>query len=234
VPVVNENDTVAVEEIKYGDNDQLAALVCNLVSADALVMLTDVDGLLDTAGVRVPIVRDIDTEAAPIAGGSTHGGPGSGGMATKVLAARMTVRSAIATVIVPGTAPSVLARTLGGEDVGTLFVPASGRLNSRKHWIAYGSKPAGQIHVDAGARAALVERNRSLLPAGVTSVTGEFGIGDLVGVVDAEGTEFARGLTSYPASDVRRIQGMRSSDIEATLGYKYIDEVIRRDDLVIL
>jgi glutamate 5-kinase len=234
IPIVNENDTVAVEEIKFGDNDLLAALVCNLISADALVIMTDVDGLWDRDKNRIPIVRDVDAEAAPVAGGSAPGSPGSGGMASKVQAARTAVRHGIATVVVPGRNPTCLTQTLAGSDIGTMFVPRGERLNSRKHWIAYSSRPVGQIRVDSGARRALVEGGRSLLPAGVTAITGSFGIGDIVSVVDSEGSEFARGLTSYSAEELKRIQGSRSTDIEATLGYKYVDEVIRRDDLVIL
>ncbi len=215
VPIVNENDTVAVEEIKYGDNDVLAALVCNLIGADALVILTDVDGLHDgdprAGGSRIPVVRDIDTEAA-----------------------RMCGRSGAAAAVVSGRDPGAVRRVLSGEDVGTLFAPRGDRLTSRKHWILYGPKPVGQIHVDEGARAAVVDKARSLLPAGVTQVTGEFGIGDTVSVVDSTGVEFARGLTSYSADEVRRIAGVRSSDIDKTLGYKYVDEVICRDDLVLL
>jgi glutamate 5-kinase len=237
VPIINENDTVAVEEIRYGDNDLLAALVCNLVSADALVVLTDVDGLHDAApsagGKRIPVVRDVDTEAAPVAGGAVRGGVGSGGMASKVQAARMANRSGIPAVVAPGRDPRVLARVLAGEDVGTLFVPGT-RIPSRKHWIAYGGRPAGRIRVDAGARRALTELGRSLLPAGVTEVAGGFSIGDMVSILDDTGAEFARGLTSYGADELQRIKGKHSSDIAATLGYKYVDEVVHRDDLVIL
>ncbi len=234
VPIINENDTVATDEIRYGDNDVLAALVCNLLSADALIILTDVDGLYDGDRKRIPIVRDIAREAEPMARGSGSGSPGTGGMATKVQAARKAGRNGTATVIVPGGSPQALTRALAGDDIGTLFVPPDDRINSRKHWIAYGPKPAGQIRVDAGARAALVENQRSLLPAGVTAVTGSFRIGDIVSVLDDEESEFARGLTCYGSDDVARIQGCQSADLEATLGYKYVDEVIRRDDLVIL
>jgi len=237
VPVINENDTVAVDEIKYGDNDLLAALVCNLVSADALIVLTDVEGLRDREGVRVPVVRDVDSEAAPLAGGAVAGGVGSGGMASKVQAAKIAGRTGVACAIVPGRKSGVIAEVLGGGDVGTMFV-AGGQngepLSSRKHWLAYGSRPMGRLVVDDGARRALVEKGRSLLPAGVIEVEGEFGLGDLVSVVSRDGTEFARGLTSYRADELNRIRGVRTADIEATLGYKYLDEVIHRDDLVIL
>jgi len=216
------------------DNDVLAALTCNLLSADALIILTDVDGLHDAHGNRIPIVRDIARDAEPLAGGSASGSPGSGGMATKVKAARMAGRSGTAAVVVPGGSPRAVTRALAGEDIGTLFVPPADPINSRKHWIAYGRKPAGGIQVDAGARAALVDRQRSLLPAGVIAVTGTFGIGDIVALLDDQGIEFARGLTCYSSEEVGRIRGLRSADIAATLGYKYVDEVIRRDDLVIL
>src|SRR5439155_8683420 len=142
VPIINENDTVATDEIKFGDNDQLAALVCNLVSADCLIILTDVEGVRDASGVRMPIVRDIDREAAPVAGGSTSG-VGSGGMASKVGSARMVTRTGVTAVVAPGREPDVLVRALGGADIGTLFVAsgAGGVLSARNHWIAYGSQP---------------------------------------------------------------------------------------------
>jgi glutamate 5-kinase len=235
VPVVNENDTVATEEIKFGDNDRLAALVGNLVGADALVVLTDVIGLCDAppdqGGKRIPIVRDIDQEATPVAAGSV-GGIGTGGMASKVEAARIAGRSGIATLVVPGREPRILERALGGEDVGTLFLP-SPRLASRKHWIAYGLRPAGDVVVDDGARAALIDKGRSLLPSGVREVRGTFAAGDAVRILDAAGREFARGLAGYGAQEIERIRGRRSADIEQILGYTYLDEVIHRDDLVI-
>jgi glutamate 5-kinase len=232
VPIINENDTVATEEIKFGDNDQLAALVCNLVSADCLVILTDVEGVRDATGVRMPIVRDIDREAAPVAGGSTSG-VGSGGMASKVGSARIVTRTGVAAVVAPGREPDVLIKVLGGADVGTLFVPAS-KLSSRKHWIAYGAKPAGKLVIDDGAVKALRDLGKSLLPAGIVSVDGDFELGDTVSIVTRDGAELARGLAAYPGSDLRKIQGLQSAGIEARLGYKSIDEAIHRDDLVIL
>ncbi len=234
VPIINENDTVAVDEIKYGDNDILAALVGNLVSADALIILTDVDGLRDGAGVRVPLVHDVDRQAAPLAGGSQPRGVGSGGMASKVQAAKAAGNHGIAVAIAPGRQTGVIAAVLAGDDVGTLFVPARARMRSRKHWLAYGVRPVGRLVVDEGARTALAEKGRSLLPAGILEVVGDFGLGDVVSVVTAEGTEFARGLAGYHSDDLRRIRGVRTADIEATLGYKYLDEVIHRDDLVLL
>ena len=236
VPIVNENDTVATEEIKFGDNDQLAALVCNLVSADALVILTDVEGVRDASGVRMPIVRDIEREAVPVAGGSTSG-VGSGGMASKVGSARIVTRTGVPAIVAPGREPDVIVRVLAGEDLGTLFTPpgpGGSVLSSRKHWIAFGAKPEGRLTVDDGAIRALREGGKSLLPAGITAVDGDFELGTTVSVVSATGVEIARGLVAYPAAELRKISGLQSAAIEARLGYKSIDEAIHRDDLVIL
>jgi glutamate 5-kinase len=235
VPIINENDTVATEEIKFGDNDQLAALVVNLISADALVMLTDVEGVRDPTGVRIPIVHDIDREAAPVATGSTSG-VGSGGMASKVASARIVTRTGVPAVVAPGREPDVLPRVLAGADLGTLFVPGADVLSARKHWIAYGARPAGRLVIDDGAARALRDHGKSLLPAGLVAVEGEFELGDTVSVVVAGAAEreLARGLAAYPAADLRKISGLQSAAIEARLGYKSIDEAIHRDDLVIL
>jgi glutamate 5-kinase len=233
VPIINENDTVATEEIKFGDNDQLAALVCNLVSADVLIILTDVEGVRDANGVRMPIVRDIEREAAPVAGGSTSG-VGSGGMASKVGSARIVTRTGVPAVVAPGRDPDVLVKVLAGADVGTLFVPGTSVLSSRKHWIAYGAKPVGKLLIDEGAAKALREGGKSLLPKGIIKVEGDFELGDTVSILTCEGVELGRGLAAYPGNDLRKIQGLHSAGIEATLGYKSIDEAIHRDDLVIL
>ncbi|HSR99545.1 MAG TPA: glutamate 5-kinase [Kofleriaceae bacterium] len=232
IPIDNENDTVASEEIKFGDNDQLAALVVNLISADALIILTDVEGVRDASGVRMPIVRDIDREAAPVATGSTSG-VGSGGMASKVSSARIVTRTGVPAIVAPGREHDVLVRVLSGADIGTLFVPGAEVLSARKHWIAYGAKPAGKVVIDDGAARALRDHGKSLLPAGVVAVEGEFDLGDTVSIVVA-GVELARGLAAYPAADLRKISGLQSGAIEARLGYKSIDEAIHRDDLVIL
>jgi glutamate 5-kinase len=236
VPIINENDTVATEEIKFGDNDQLAALVCNLVSADLLVILTDVEGVRDADGIRMPMVHDIDREAAPVAGGSTSG-VGSGGMASKVGSARIVTRTGIPAVVAPGREPNVLTFILSGADIGTLFVPpdrSAGVLSARKHWIAYGSKPSGKLTVDDGAAKALTTGGKSLLPAGIIAVEGDFELGDTVSIVTRNGNEITRGLAAYPGDDLRKIRGLQSTGIEARLGYKGIDEAIHRDDLVIL
>ncbi len=234
VPIINENDTVATDEIKFGDNDQLAALVCNLVSADLLIILTDVEGVRDANGVRMPVVMDIEREAAPVAGGSSKDGVGSGGMASKVASARIVTRTGVPAVVAPGREPRVLIDVCAGHDVGTLFVPGEGVLSSRKHWIAYGAKPAGKVVVDAGAGRALATQGKSLLPAGICMVEGDFDAGDTVAVFDEQGREIARGLVAYGANDLRKIQRLQSAAFEATLGYKSLDEAIHRDDLVVL
>lgn len=238
VPIVNENDTVSTEEIRYGDNDRLAALVCNLIGASALIILTDVDGLLDAppddGGKRIPVVDDIDAIAREIAGGPRPGGVGSGGMASKVEAARSAARHGVFTVVANGADGAVLTRLIAGEDIGTVFVPAPERINSRKHWIAYAGNPEGRIVVDEGARRAVVEKGASLLAVGVSRVEGTFSMGALVSLITDSGIEFARGLATYSAVEVQRLAGVRSADIEQTLGYKYTDEIIHRDDLVLL
>lgn len=233
VPIINENDTVATEEIKFGDNDQLAALVSNLVSADALIILTDVEGVRDATGVRMPIVRDIEREAVPVAGKSSST-VGSGGMASKVGSARIVTRTGVPAIVAPGRDPEVLVKVLAGADIGTLFVPNGRELSSRKHWIAYGAKPSGKLVIDEGAVRALKDGGKSLLPAGIVAVEGDFELGDTVSIVTRDGAELGRGLAAYPGDDLRKILGLHSAGIEARLGYKSIDEAIHRDDLVIL
>lgn len=233
VPIINENDTVASEEIKFGDNDQLAALVCNLVSADALVILTDVEGVRDAAGVRMAIVRDVEREAVPAAGKSVSG-VGTGGMASKVASVRIATRTGIPAIVAPGREPNVLERVLAGDDVGTLFVPPKRELTPRRHWIAYGAKPAGTVFVDAGAATAVSKHHKSLLPAGIVAVDGEFRVGDTVAIATRDGAELARGLVAYDAEDLKRLCGAKSDAIEAILGWRGADEAIHRDDLVLL
>jgi glutamate 5-kinase len=236
VPVINENDTVSVDEIKFGDNDRLAALTCSLVEAELLVILTDVDGLYDAdpkAGGRlIPEVVDIDREAAPVAGGAGST-VGTGGMASKVQAAKIAGRFGVPTVVASGRRAGVVGSILDGEEVGTVFWPSVSRLQSRKHWIAFALKPAGRVHVDEGARRALVEGGKSLLPSGVTAIDGSFDAGEAVAVVDPSGREFARGLCACSAADLQRIRGKRSSELEAILGFA-VEEVVHRNDLVLL
>lgn len=237
IPVVNENDTVVVEEIKLGDNDNLSALTAILLDADLLVILSDIDGL-HTADPRtnpdarlVPLVDAVTPAVEAMAG---VGGPlGTGGMATKLGAAKKVCASGIAAIVADGRRPGVIGSVLAGApDVGTFFRPVADRLASRKRWIAYTLKPAGALVVDDGARRALVEQGRSLLPSGLREVRGAFGVGACVQCFDLGGREIARGLTSYGAAELEKIAGRHSRDIESLLGYSRGDEVIHRNDLV--
>jgi glutamate 5-kinase len=238
VPVVNENDTVATEEIRFGDNDNLSATVVNLIGAELLVILTDVDGLHHSPpepGKPLPplygVIENV-ADAERAAGGSASAF-GRGGMITKLQAARSAAGSGAATVLCHGRAKNVLVRVANGEPVGTLF-RAGNKLASKKHRIAFTAKPRGTLVLDDGAVRALTERGRSLLPAGVVRVDGRFQRGDPVACVDARGREFARGLATYSADEVDRIKGQPTARILAVLGFTNGDEVIHRDDLVLL
>jgi glutamate 5-kinase len=238
VPVINENDSVATEELRFGDNDQLAAQVVNLWGAELLVLLTDIDGLHDR-DPREPDARPIRELAAvqpahlELAGGSGSL-LGSGGMRSKLEAARSAARYGAATVIADGRRRGVLARILAGDELGTLVHPAKEQISSRKHWIAFSLKPRGALRLDEGAVRALVDKRASLLPAGVVDVVGEFGVGDPVSCLGPDGREIARGLISYTAADTRVIMGQRSSRISTLLGYSSGAWVIHRDDLIVL
>jgi glutamate 5-kinase len=238
LPVINENDTVAVEEIKVGDNDNLAALVAALIDADLVVLLSDIDGLYTDDPRREPGARRIErvqviTPEMELRAGV--GGPlGTGGMVTKLQAAQKAMAAGIPLVIADGRQPAVLRAVLRGEPVGTYFAPRTDRLAARKRWIAFALPAQGAIEVDAGARRALVERGKSLLPSGVVKVVGEFAAGDAVGVRDAEGREFARGIVSCDARELELLRGAKTADMERLLGYRVSDEVIHRDNLVIL
>lgn len=238
VPVVNENDTVAVEELHFGDNDTLAALVASLVGADVVILLSDVPGLF-AADPRVhpsapllDIVSEITPELERAAGGpgSTFG---RGGMATKLQAARVAMRAGIPLILADGERPDVLQQALAGEPVGTLFWPRHARLGSRKRWIAFHEEPRGAVTIDPGAGRALVREGKSLLPIGIVTVTGAFAAGDLVRICDATGQELARGLVNYSAAEIEKIKGARSHQIAARLGHKAYDEVIHRDNLAV-
>ncbi len=239
VPIVNENDTVSTEEIRFGDNDNLSATVVNLVGAELLVLLTDVDGLYREAPVpgapRPPlfdVVERIDAEVERAARGS-ESAFGRGGMVTKLEAVRSAARAGAATAIANGRRRNTLARVTAGESEGTLFAPAP-RLRGRKHWLAFTARPRGTLHLDDGACQALRKRGRSLLPAGIVSVAGAFEMGDPVSCVDAGGRELARGLAAYSAREVERIRGLPTRQIAQVLGYSNGNEVIHRDDLVLV
>ncbi len=238
VPIVNENDTVAVDEIKVGDNDTLAGLVASCVEADAVVMLTDVEGLYDRnpslpGAVLVHDVPRVTAEIERIAGGAGTE-RSTGGMATKVRAARRLAAQGVVTALVSGRRARALPHLLAGEKVGTVFARSEERLSSRKGWLAAAARGKGTILVDVGARRALSDQGRSLLPSGVRGGVGQLGVGDPVDIAVEGGRPFARGLAGYAADEVRRIAGLKTSEIERALGYKYLDEVIHRNDLVVL
>jgi glutamate 5-kinase len=236
VPIVNENDTVSVDEIKFGDNDKLAALVTSLVSADLLVILTDVEGLYDRdpaqGGTFVSEVRDI--EAVRAGAGGSSSGVGTGGMSSKVEAAAIAGRFGVPTVIASGRAERPLRRILDGEAVGTVFWPQVERLAARKHWIAYALRPRGKLTVDDGARAALVQKNKSLLASGVRKVEGNFDMGDPVELLDERGRAFARGLCALESDELMKVAGRRGAELPKILGYPAPGVIVHRDDLVIL
>jgi glutamate 5-kinase len=239
VPIINENDTVVVEEIKFGDNDHLSALVTNLVSADLLLILSDVDGLY-TADPNihgktefVPFVNKVTEKIIAMAGDPLQA-VSTGGMRSKVLTAGTAAAFGTPTLIINGHKEGVVLSALQGGEVGTLFLASEDRLTSRKHWIAYTLHPKGSLTLDRGAAEALLHRGKSLLPSGITSVSGKFEVGDSVSCVDIDGRELARGLVNYHAWEVEKIMGVKTREIEKILGYKYYDEVIHRDDLVIL
>jgi glutamate 5-kinase len=235
LPIVNENDTVAVDEIRYGDNDRIAALVANLVHADTLVLLTDTAGLftadprLDSDASLIEEIVEVDAALEAVAGG-TGTERGSGGMASKLAAAKIASWSGVRTVIAGADEPGVVLRALDGSTVGTVVQPRPGRLSSRKLWIAFARGAAGRVEVDEGARRALVESGRSLLAIGVRGVRGEFVPEDAVEVVGPDGRPFAKGLVTYNSDGLRAVAGRRSSELPEGAPA----EVIHRDDLVVL
>ncbi len=239
VPVINENDSTAVDEIKFGDNDTLSALTTTLVDAELLVILSDIDGIydkdprVDASARRIPLIEDIDGLHIDLEG-STTGPFGTGGIASKLSAARKAAHSGCATIIASGKKKDMLECILSGEEMGTLVLPKEDRLTSKKHWIAYAARPAGKLFVDDGAKCAIMERGKSLLPTGITMVEGDFEAGEVVHCMDTEGMEFARGMVNYSAGEIRKIKGRKSREIEGILGYKVYDEVIHRDSLVIM
>ena len=239
VPVVNENDAVANEELRFGDNDTLAALVANLVEAQLLILLTDQPGLFEADPRRHPDARlieqaSVDDPRLDRFAGDSGGRLGRGGMATKLRAARLAARSGTATLIAPGGEPHVLQRIARGETVGTLLLPAQEPDAARKRWLAGQLQARGRLVLDAGAVRVLRERGRSLLAVGVVAVEGEFSRGEVVVCVDQQGREVARGLVNYSAEETRRIMGQPSHRFEAILGYMDDEELIHRDNLVLL
>lgn len=240
IPVVNENDTVAVEEIKFGDNDHLSSLVATLLEADLLVVLSDVDGIFDRdprvhqGAQLIPLIADIKKAKREL-GGESKSLYGTGGISTKISAAEKAAAAGIPTLIANGLSAGILPKLFDAkEEIGTLVLPEENRMASRKHWIAYNLKPAGEIVVDQGAFEALVKKGKSLLPSGLKEVHGSFGVGECVRCLDVQGQEFARGLVNYSSQELNQIKGLHTSKIEKVLGYKAYDEIIHRDDLVLL
>jgi len=239
IPVVNENDVVANDELRFGDNDTLAALVANLVEADLLVLLTDQDGLFDAdprgnPGARLIEHARVDDVALDRYAGASKGILGSGGMHTKLRAARLAARSGTATIIASGKRPDALREIAAGHELGTLLVPAQEPDAARKRWLAGQLQARGRLHLDAGAVQVLRKSGSSLLAVGVTNVEGGFSRGEMVVCLGPEGEEVARGLVNYSADETRRIAGQPSSRFEEILGYMDEEELIHRDNLVVL
>lgn len=240
VPIVNENDTVAIDEIKIGDNDMLSALVACMLHADFLCILSDVQGLFTDDPHRhpqarlVPVVEDVDLEVRRYArgAGSTQG---VGGMVTKLHAARIATAAGIPAGIVDGSVPDILLRVARGECPGTLFKPSRTPLRARQSWLAFAARPRGQLTIDAGARRAVLEQGRSLLPAGIVGVQGDFEVGDLVALIDAHGKQVAVGLAGYSSAELRSVFGQRSEQIATMLGSRAAHpEAVHRDNLVVM
>ena len=230
IPILNENDSVAVEEIKFGDNDQLSAMVTPLVDADLLILLSDVPGLLDARGERVRVVHDVATEAAPLVRASTSASAvGTGGMASKIEAARRATLAGANVVVGDARAEGIIEATLAGEDVGTLFVAAAKRLTAKKHWIAFTLRPRGEVVLDRGAADAVRAKGKSVLPIGVLGVRGDFRAGDAVRLLDPDGHEIGRGLARYPAVEAVVVAGKAGPKLQDPEHA----ELVHRDELVV-
>ena len=242
VPIINENDVVAVDELAgevFGDNDNLSAMVANLVDADLLVMLGDLDGLytadphLDPNARLIPEVERLDGEVEAV-GGASWGNRGQGGMATKLESARLATATGVNVVIANGLEPEVVTRLAHGERIGTLFPATSTKMESRKRWMLSGLSTIGEIAVDDGAARALISDNRSLLPAGVKEVLGSFDRGDIVAILDAQGGQIAAGIANYGSDELNVVKGSHSNRIEELLGHNYGAEVVHRNNMVFL
>ncbi len=238
IPIINENDTVATEELKIGENDTLSALVAGLIEADLLILLSDIDGLYtadpkkNSDAALIPIVPEIDAKILKMAGGAGSEF-GTGGMLTKLEAAKMATAAGTAMVLMNGQNPLQIQSIFQGNPIGTLFSSSQPLVNSRKRWIAYGPIANGELVVDQGAERALLKQGTSLLPSGIINLGGEFEEGDLIRILNTNQMELGRGLTNYSSEHLQKIKGKKSSEIEIILGYKAADEVIHRDNLVI-
>lgn len=235
VPIINENDTVTVaglQEIGFGDNDRLAALVANALRADVMVLLTVVDGLLDGAGKKIEAVENVGAVMPMVRGDKSN--LGTGGMRSKLEAAQLVTGAGEVAIIANGREPDLLPRLFAGEPIGTIFLPAQKKLDSRQRWIGLTKRPAGTLTIDDGAVAALTQRGKSLLASGVVAMTGQFESGEVLFVRDGKGAVVARGLSNYSSDEVRLIMGKKSSQFEKVLGRPAFAEVIHRDNLVLI
>ena len=239
IPIVNENDTIAVDELKFGDNDTLSALVASLIEADWLFLLTDVDRMYSADPKTVPDARPIKLVSSQefsqlqVDAGSSGSEWGTGGMATKLSAARIATSTGVRTVITQGFEPQNIIKIIAGEDIGTQFEPQPKADNARKRWITYGLVPGGTLYLDAGAVKAITKQGKSLLPAGIVAVEGEFSTSDAVKLCNQEGTELGRGLVNYNSEEINQIKGKHSAKIAQILGYDSTDTVVHRNNLVI-
>ncbi len=238
IPIINENDTVVVDEIKFGDNDNLSAMVINLTESQLLINLTNIDGLFDkdprtnNDARIIKVVEKVDRKIARYAT-SIPGFLGRGGMASKVKAAQKVALGGVPTIIANGLKPKVLMQIFDGEEVGTLFMPEEAPISSRKHWILFTKTPKGEIVIDPGAEIAILEHGKSLLPSGIKEIRGKFSLGDSVILISESGKQIAVGMVNYAAYDIKKIMGVKTYEIESRLGFKYDDEVIHRDNLVL-
>lgn len=238
IPIINENDTISTEEIEFGDNDKLSALVATLVDADLLVLLTDIDGLytanprLDPSAKCISLVQEISPELKSVAG-ATAEMMAKGGMITKLEAAEIAMSAGIDMVIADGREKNILRRILSGEPTGTLFCAQGGHLRSRKRWIAFAQKVKGTITIDQGAEQALKIQGKSLLPIGIIHISGDFNRGETVGILGSQGQEIARGLVNYSSMELKQIIGCKTVEVNNILGYACAEEVVHRDNLVL-
>jgi glutamate 5-kinase len=239
IPIINENDTVSVEELRFGDNDMLGAYICNLVEADMFICLTDVVGMYNANPGTDPTARpiytvDLVTPEIEAMVSNVPSALGSGGMRSKLQAAKMVASGGGSSFIGPGREPDILRKLFSGEMIGTFFLPHKDRISGRKRWIASVLKPKGRLILDDGACRALVDKKKSLLPSGIAEVEGEFGVGDAVHCIDSNGRRIAVGLINYSSIDIKKIRGYHSREIETILGYCDSEEVMHRDNIVIV
>ncbi|MCK4839572.1 MAG: glutamate 5-kinase [Desulfobulbaceae bacterium] len=239
IPIINENDTVSVEELRFGDNDTLGAMITNLIEADIFVCLTDVEGLftgnpsVDSSAEKVQTVARVNRRVEDMAG-NVLSALGTGGMQSKIKAAKMVATGGGCSFIGPGRQADVLNRLFAGEQIGTFFLPKPEKMQSRKHWIAYTLKPKGELVLDGGACRALLKGGKSLLPSGIIEIRGRFGVGAPVHCLDGNGVPIATGLVNYNSTDIDKVKGVQTNKIENILGFKDSDEIIHRDNLVVL